>query len=209
MGRIRDPFTHALGELREDLRLGVLPAGRPIVIAEAARRLGLSTTPVREALAQLCGEGLIERGPVDGYLAPRFSVSAAQDRYAFRLQCLLIGLERVAEPRRLAVAGPGSRDPSARLQDRFGHLVQASGNAALVEAFERVRLQLFRVEVAEAKVFADLEQEAVALLERFGGDEGSRLRDALSAYHQRRIAACPLLALAAETAGAVRPPTPR
>ncbi|WP_052516809.1 MULTISPECIES: GntR family transcriptional regulator [Brevundimonas] len=74
--------------MREAAETGGYAPGRPIVIIDEARRLGLSTTPVREALAWLCGEGVIERGPAGGFLARRLDAGAVRDRYGFRLACL-------------------------------------------------------------------------------------------------------------------------
>ena len=69
MAKSRDPFFKALDNIRERARAGGYAPGQSIVIVEEARRLDLSTTPVREALAWLCGEGLIERGRA-GFLPP-------------------------------------------------------------------------------------------------------------------------------------------
>jgi DNA-binding GntR family transcriptional regulator len=50
-------------QLRQDIVTGVLPAGTVIKDAEVATRLGVSITPVREAIAQLAAEGLIDIAP--------------------------------------------------------------------------------------------------------------------------------------------------
>ncbi|MDT7626694.1 MAG: hypothetical protein QOF99_7595, partial [Pseudonocardiales bacterium] len=44
-------------QLREEIVSGTLPAGTVIKDAEVAARLGVSITPVREAIAQLAAEG--------------------------------------------------------------------------------------------------------------------------------------------------------
>ncbi|WP_392354013.1 GntR family transcriptional regulator [Brevundimonas sp. LF-1] len=46
-----------------------------MVVTTLARELGLSPTPVREALARLAGEGVIEHWPGRGYFAPRLAAS--------------------------------------------------------------------------------------------------------------------------------------
>src|SRR5579859_3036592 len=53
----------AVQQLREAIVSGALAAGTVIKDAELAARLGVSITPVREALAQLAVEGLIEMPP--------------------------------------------------------------------------------------------------------------------------------------------------
>jgi DNA-binding GntR family transcriptional regulator len=50
-------------QLREEIVSGVLGPGTVIKDAELAARLGLSITPVREALGQLAVEGLVEMPP--------------------------------------------------------------------------------------------------------------------------------------------------
>lgn len=67
MARHRAPFTTALRTLTERVILGAFSPGKPIIILDEAHSLSLSTTPVREALAWLGGEGLIDRAPAGGY----------------------------------------------------------------------------------------------------------------------------------------------
>lgn len=57
--RQRDPFGAALTGLRTALEHGLAP-GQHLSVADIAASLSLSTSPVREALSRLCGEGLVE-----------------------------------------------------------------------------------------------------------------------------------------------------
>ena len=50
-------------QLRNEIVTGELPPGTLIKDAELAARLGVSITPVREAIAQLSVEGLIDIAP--------------------------------------------------------------------------------------------------------------------------------------------------
>ena len=52
-----------LRQIRDEILTGVLPAGTVLKDAEVAARLGVSITPVREAIAQLAAEGLIDIAP--------------------------------------------------------------------------------------------------------------------------------------------------
>jgi DNA-binding GntR family transcriptional regulator len=52
-----------LRQIRGEIVSGELPAGTVIKDAEVAARLGVSITPVREAIAQLAAEGLIDLAP--------------------------------------------------------------------------------------------------------------------------------------------------
>ena len=98
MVRNRDPFSTALESLRHRLAEGRYGDGAPIVIQYEAQRLRLSTTPVREALAWLCGAGLVERAPTAGYTASRLDAGAVRDWYGFRRDCLLLSLEALTAP---------------------------------------------------------------------------------------------------------------
>ncbi|HXT34391.1 MAG TPA: GntR family transcriptional regulator [Chloroflexota bacterium] len=52
--------------LREAILTGVLPPGQPVRQEEVAARFGLSRSPIREALRQLEGEGLVKLYPNRG-----------------------------------------------------------------------------------------------------------------------------------------------
>lgn len=201
MTRLHDPFTQALQVMRHAAQSGGYTPGRPIVIVDEARRLNLSTTPIREALAWLCGEGLVERAPAGGFLAPQLDGTVVRDRFAFRLMCLTSSLDSFRDPPPSLPAATAE----ARLATLLDQLVASTGNVALMAAFERVGGQLLLVAGAERRLFSDLEAEAdgIAAL-----PPGPRLRDALVVYHQRRIEAAPLLALEAATGHLQTPSEP-
>lgn len=197
MAKSRDPFFSALTRIREAAQTGGYAPGRPIVIIDEAHRLEISTTPVREALAWLCGEGVIERGPTGGFMAPRLDAGAVRDRYSFRLACLWAGLD-LSE----ALPGGGCRylqggSAAGALHDLFGRLVGRSGNALLIKAYGLVSGQLRILRDVENRLFDDQEAEAEALLTLARDEAGADLRQALKAYHDRRIQAAAILALEA------------
>lgn len=198
MTRRRDPFTQALDSLRDRAEQGIFVPGRPVVIIDEARRLNLSTTPIREALAWLCGYGLIERAPMGGYLAPRLDPAIVRDRLTFRLHCLRASLEHAGDRFEL---GTGQRETDKRhgLRDHMLMAVRRTGNAALVEEYQRVASQLHQLGRAEGRLFRDHETEAEALVALFEGADRDTLLGALIAYHQRRIEAAALLVMEAES----------
>lgn len=207
MAKSRDPFFTALVSIRKAAESGDYAAGEPIVIVEEARRLRLSTTPVREALAWLCGEGLIERGPSGGFLARRLDAAAVRDLYAFRLVCLKAGLDLSAPLPANERSRSFGRGLSS-LQGLFDRLVRQSGNAVLIAAHGQVTRQLRLFQDVEARLFRDLEEEAQALLTLARRDDDGAFRAALSDYHDRRTCAAVLLALEAGRSGESRPPDP-
>lgn len=195
MTRKRDPFIQALDSIRRRSEAGAYAPGSPVVIIEEARRLRLSTTPVREALAWLCGEGLIERAPAGGFLAPRMDASVVSERFAFRLQCLAASLDKAAVVQDRSEPLPSSAAPAQRLAGHLDRMVRGAGNSVLAEAFERVGRQLLPLAEAERRLFADRDQEATAILQLSDAGSAPALRLALVAYHQRRMEAAPLLVL--------------
>lgn len=158
----------------------------------------LSTTPVREALCWLGGEGLVERGAAGGFVAPRLDAAALAQRYDFRGLCLLEMSRRTR-----ATPPPGlitAESAVQRLEDLWRWRMRSLGDLGLYEGFAAVQGRLARFAAAEGRVFADVESEAEALL-RSDPDEAAAL---VRAHHDRRAAAASLLVLEAEADEAAR-----
>lgn len=190
MARNRDPFTTAVRTLRERVATGAFSPGRPIVILNEAEALGLSTTPVREALAWLGGEGLIARAPAGGYSGLKLDASGLAGRYRLRLHCLREGLARGAL---VGLRTGSSDDPDLLLRQ----IVAASADAVIVETFDRVQATLAPFAAIEADLVGDLPHslEIVGRLLRYSALNEAAV--ALDAFHERRIEASPLLCLGA------------
>ena len=84
--------------------------------------------------------------------------------------------------------------------------IRTTGNAALVDAYDRVNSPLLQLAEAERRVFEDFEHEAAALVSLFKRSSGTSLVDALAAYHHRRMDAAPSLILEAEAGRDFRSP---
>jgi DNA-binding GntR family transcriptional regulator len=70
--------------LREHVCSGQLASGQPLQEAALAAQLGVSRTPVREALGRLAGEGLLENQG-RSVVVPRLSESDLNDIYELRI----------------------------------------------------------------------------------------------------------------------------
>lgn len=70
--------------LRELILRGDFPAGARLGEAELAARLGVSRTPVREALGRLAAEGLVELTPNRGARVTRWSVTELEGVFELR-----------------------------------------------------------------------------------------------------------------------------
>lgn len=188
-----EPFHVALTSLRDRLQSGALRPGGRATAVDLADDLGLSTTPVREALSRLAGEGLLEDRRGQGYFVRLPGARDIADLYRLSLAHLLIALEPrrsgwIAPP---AASGPepagrGAFDPVASIDDLFRGWVGATGSRPLFAAFRVVQIQVGPVRQLEALVLGDRGPEAHALLDCVDGPRGERLA-ALRQFHGLRI----------------------
>jgi len=191
MVRDRDPFSTALEDLRGRLTSGVYAGGAPVVILDEARRLRLSTTPIREALAWLSGAGLVEHVPAGGYRASRIEAGVVRDRYRFRNDCLQLSLQRFV----------GQWTPQAALscpEELFDWIVGRGGDLALAEAYHRVAFHLMRLRMAERQVVGDPAPAFSAMTQSLAEDRIDVLDNLIRDYHHDRIAASIAIAFEAD-----------
>ncbi|HBN31631.1 MAG TPA: GntR family transcriptional regulator [Rhodobacteraceae bacterium] len=71
-------------ELRDMILNGILPAGERLYETLISERIGISRTPLREALGALENEGLRERLPTGGYSVRTFSFEDVADAIEIR-----------------------------------------------------------------------------------------------------------------------------
>lgn len=120
--------------LRAHLRAGRMPPGRPLQEAVLAEQLGVSRTPVREALTRLESDGLVVS---DGR---SFTVPALSDRDIEDIYQLRFLIE--PEALRLIAATGGERKRLAPLRQALQNMAaahEADDGAAFMEANYRYR----------------------------------------------------------------------
>lgn len=145
--KTRDPFHQALGALSAFAGANRFGWGEPLVATALAHELKLSPTPVREALARLSGEGLIEHRPGRGYFAPSPTAADVADTYALHHRAVDWALDLV-ETRR----GSAIPETEATLEGLFVDIVQAARNPQLTRMHWRVTLQLRPIRLIEEGV---------------------------------------------------------
>jgi DNA-binding GntR family transcriptional regulator len=84
--------------LRHMIVTSALPAGQKLVERDLAEQLGVSRTPVREALGLLAASGLVETRARRGYHVPTLSAGRVSDLYEFR-KTLEVDAARLAAAR--------------------------------------------------------------------------------------------------------------
>lgn len=187
-GKPKDPFSAALDALRDQLRRGRLVSGEPLTITDLAHDLGLSATPVREALSRLAGERLIEDRRGRGYFAPRLDVSDLVELYDLRGLYLSRALvvANAADSRDLGSAEPDlseSGSVAASIVGRLDRIVARAGSRALFDAYRQVSDRLAPVVRIEAEVFPVVEELAAL---RAAQNDRAALAVALDALHETR-----------------------
>lgn len=197
-----EPFRLALQVLRDRLRDGRFAPGGRIRAVALAEELRLSPTPVREALARLAGEGLVEDRRGDGYFA--WFPSALEVADLYRLS--LAHLELALDPRRAARGAPGDLaprpegDPVAAVERLFAGWVREAGGRSLAASYRSIAVKLGPVRRKEPLLFADLGEEAARLASVERGTDSAGRRRGLLAFHARRVAAAEQLARLLEPA---------
>lgn len=126
--------------LHEAIREGQLRPGQRLMEMEIAAQLGLSRTPVREAMHRLLAEGILEPAPGGGFAVVTYELRAVAEFYAMResmegtaaalaaqnadateismLQASLGAMRRLSEDARL----------HARENDNFHHLIYSAAH---------------------------------------------------------------------------------
>jgi|SRR5882757_5255262 len=151
-------------DLRERLMMGGFGAQDRLGEERLAAELGVSRTPVREALIRLASDGLLVRQD-SGYYPVLPDLTELRDLYELRVTIELRGLARAMESEavthdqsvleslrdawRAMAAEPPPPDPQFVLLDEDFHvtLSRAGGNPALAAALETVnaRIRLVRM----------------------------------------------------------------
>lgn len=150
------------GELRWRILVGEFPTRTRLGEERLATLLGVSRTPVREALARLFADRLLERYDDGGYMVAEPDLSDLSELYELRVTLELRGLTRgleagvshdvaVLEPLRdgwrALRTSPPEPDPRFVEVDESFHvaLAVAGGNRALTEMLQMVNARIRQV----------------------------------------------------------------
>lgn len=189
--RRRPLHEEAVGRLRELIVQGRLAPGARLNERLLCQQLGISRTPLREAIKLLASEGLVvlspNRGaqvaPLEaGRLAETLAVMGALESLAGELACRNATDDQIAEVAALH-AQMVARHASGDLASYFRHnqaihlkIVEASGNATLAQTYRQLNANVLR-----ARYMANLSRERwdEAVREHEGILAALRARDAV------------------------------
>ena len=192
--------------LRQSILSQLFAPGERLQVDDIAEKLGVSLTPVRQAIQQLSTEGLIEIRPRSGTYVAQLTAQDVEETFDLRtaLECLAAerAVERATEEqcRELRRLLGELERPVVTEDDRKRHerdnrcfhklLIDASGNRRLAESYEgmNAHLQIVRVHSQQSGWAERLQveqaehEEIVAALE---ARDVARLQTALRTHIQR------------------------
>lgn len=192
-------------ELRHDLATGTLQPTERLRAERLAQRYGVSRTPVREALARLQADGLVQRHD-DGLYLFRPRLDELDELYELRIVLESRGFQRLAvtgphipSVHDLAVVrteldrwreyrdNPPEPGPDLVAADERFHteLLRAAGNSALAEAltavYERVR-PVRTMDVPNAERVAAMTADHIAIAEHLVAGSSEQALRALTTH---------------------------
>mgnify|MGYP000607412333 CR=1 FL=1 len=143
--------------LEQDIATGELVPGTRLDEATLAERFGVSRTPIREALLELAGSGLVEHRPRRGAVVSRVDAGRLFEMFEVMAElegmCGRLAARRMADWQRAALSeacsacekAAASGDPDAYYyeNERFHHVIYAAcGNTFLADEARRLHRRL-------------------------------------------------------------------
>jgi DNA-binding GntR family transcriptional regulator len=189
-----------VGRVRDMIIEGRLAPGSRIHEGELGRALGVSRTPLREALKFLASEGLVDLVPGRGAIVHRLTDKEVQDMLnvlvaletmAGRLACSNAGAEQIAQVRALhdrmmAFREDGNRLEYYKLNQAIHSAIAAlSGNECLVATHDAIQSRLKRVRFLGHEARANWEgaaREHVEMIEALERRDEDALAEVLARH---------------------------
>lgn len=191
----------AYEQLREEIVQGLLQPGEPLYEIHLAERLGMSRTPIREAMKLLTRDGYLEELPSRGYAVPRRSLDDLREFFelrevleasATRYAALRATTAEIAELERLCDRYEREKNDAKWVQ--LGHdfhsvLIKSARNTRLQTMLDSLNAQIVMSRRTVAQ--ADPVRRQAAVRDHRAIFEAVKARDevraqALAAEHVRR-----------------------
>lgn len=172
--------------LRGRLLSGHYRPGQRLEVSELCDQLASSTTPVRDALNRLLGEGLVETPGREGFAAPGFDEPSLADLYRWSAELMRLALAR-GERAATAATIDGELPYPEKVAALLAAAASGSDNCEHGRAIAHASARLSPVRAVEPELLPDVESEFEELQHLLQGNMTARLRQALRRYHGRRI----------------------
>jgi DNA-binding GntR family transcriptional regulator len=130
----RNNLAEEVADLVRDMILtGALPAGERINEVRIAEQIGVSRTPLREALSRLVTEGALRDVPRRGFFVTPLTAEEVRAIYPIR---------SILDPAALRLAGVPTAERLARVREMNAQLAQATVPAEAVRLDDDLHLEL-------------------------------------------------------------------
>jgi DNA-binding GntR family transcriptional regulator len=182
-----------------------LVPGQLLQIGVLADELGVSTTPVREALTRLAAERMIMSVPKRGFFARTPSEDDIFGLYCVNRTILDAAVGRWPEGSPTPAAAAGEAASQVPVQERsaeqlarqtgelFLQVALRSGVSEFAEIVRNMNDRLHHARVLECEIVPDVFVELTKLAELIATDERKQLRPALLEYHDQRLRFVPAI----------------
>lgn len=209
----RSSAGHRSGEapykrLKELILRNHYQPGMHLKVADLADELGVSTTPVREALNRLVVERLIDGAPGLGFFARQPSELEIRNLYDMNRWYLGLALSEaektnpVVDAARIAaltsaLGGASPGDPQAEetvagATGEFALMVaEQARNSEVFRAVGNINDRLYYVRMCEFRLLADTPERLQEMFRQFQARQFEDLRQSIQAYHEARAALLP------------------
>lgn len=188
-------LERSYGELRSRLRAGAFVPGARLEANRLADEIGVSATPIRDALHQLVGERLVDGVIGEGFRVPRINEAELRELYEWHSAMLSIAVRTTPQSAlSLATAASTAFESIAdRTAELFARIANTAPNRELRRAILATDDRIHPFRIHEVRVIEASHAE-LAELARIDPGQPQTLRR----YHLRRMRAASDLVRARE-----------
>lgn len=165
--------------IRSDIIKGTFIEGERLVEPKLAETLGISRTPIREALRQLEGEGFIEIVPRRGAVVKQITIKDLDDLYAIKAN-----LEGLAASLSVKFMSSKEIDKLKRINEKFYEI--SKGNKSAVEEYLSYNIDFHNVFINFSKnsKLIEILEGLSKNFQRFRGILVTKVERSMEAYRQ-------------------------
>jgi len=182
--------------VKSELLDGTLRSGKWIDVPSLAQRIGVSPTPVRYALFELVGEGLLQAHDRQGFHTQMFDEENLRDLFELRSSLFLMAASKAAHGTsgpELSLTVPSRDQIPGAITSLFLELASFSRRPQLRESIARLDDRLRLVQSAKLDILPDMEDEYRDIAVAWKQRDISRLVEVVTYACQVRLALIPQL----------------